>query len=130
VLELCGVDPPKKNPLDGRSFAKVLRDASAEFAPVRFWQWNRGRPNYTHNAAVREGRFKLIRPFVTRRDKPRDSKRPVVLYDLEADPAEAVDVAGQHPEVVRRMVDSLRRWSEAMVQDRLRPEYTEGPTGR
>jgi arylsulfatase A-like enzyme len=50
--------------------------------------------------AVRQGRWKLIRP----------EGGPPELYDLEADPQETRDVARSHPEVVRElsgMIDQL-----------------------
>lgn len=34
----------------------------------------------------------------------------VALYDREADPLEAVDVAADHPEVTRRLLDALHAW--------------------
>jgi arylsulfatase A-like enzyme len=44
--------------------------------------------------AVREGSWKLIQ-----------GPRGAELYDLARDPEEALDVAAQHPEVVRRLVE-------------------------
>jgi len=120
ILELCDVRAPVVNALDGKSFATVLKDASAQFSPMRFWQWNRGIPNYTHNAAVREGRFKLVRPFVTRGSKLKDSTLPDKLYNLQADPSESDDVASNHPDVARRLGQQLQRWSEEVEKDRLR----------
>ena len=122
VLELCNVKPEFPNPIDGQSFASVLQNRSAEFSPVRYWQWNRGQPNYTHNAAIRDGKFKLVRPFVTRGLKLEDSTLPVVLYDLKSDPAESNDVAGQHPDVVQRMGALLEKLCVDVEKDRTRME--------
>lgn len=122
LLELCNVEVEAGNPLDGESFASVLRDPAAKFSPVRFWQWNRRAPNYTNNAALRDGRFKLVRPFITRNSNVKDSNLPTVLYDLEADPAETRNIAQEHPAVYQRMTTELQRLSAEVEQDRTRPE--------
>jgi hypothetical protein len=41
----------------------------------------------------RDHPFKLVRPYVTRGIKLSDSSLPMVLYDLDNDPAESRDVA-------------------------------------
>ena len=123
LLELCGIERP--NEIDGRSFGPVLHDAQAQFAPTRYWQWNRGKPNYTHNAAVRVGQFKLVRPFVTRAAQLEDSDRPYVLYDVKNDPMESNNLAGQHRGKVAEMKLLLQRWSQSVERDRLRDLATE-----
>lgn len=120
ILDLCDKGPLPGNSLDGESFADVLQDPSAEFSPVRFWQWNRGKPNYSHNAAMRDGRFKLVRPYVTRGSKVKDSKLSPVLFDLEKDQQESKDVAADFPDVVRRMTKTLQEWSNSVENDRVR----------
>ena len=121
ILELCGIELPNASATDGQSFAGVLRDDSTTFAAKRFWQWNRGRPNYTHNAAVRQGRFKLVRPFVSRGIRSTDSDLPPVLYDLSADPGETTDASDKYPDVARRLERSLNEWSRSVEADRVRP---------
>ncbi len=120
ILDLCDVDTPLQNRLDGGSFAPLLRDARAKFAVTRFWQWNRGTPNYTHNAALREGDFKLVRPFVTRGVRLKDSTRPVELYNLATDPAESQNLAGRHPEITKRLSLKLEQWCQQVESDRTR----------
>lgn len=51
------------------------------------------------NAAVRRGRWKLVR----------EALRPWELYDLDADRGETTDVADRHPELV---ADLAREWDE------------------
>jgi len=121
VLGLCNIDAKGENALDGLSFENILRDESAEFSAVRYWQWNRGQPNGTHNAAIRDGKLKLVRPFVTRGLNLQDSTLPPLLFDLDNDPSESRDIANQNPDVVSRMNEQLQQWTESIESDRIRP---------
>jgi len=121
ILDLCRVDVSMLNRLDGESFVPVLEDASIAHSTMRFWQWNRASPNYTHNAAVRHGRYKLVRPYVTRGAKLKDSTEPSVLFDLQNDPTESRDVSKQYPDIAERMSRELDRWSASVETDRIRP---------
>ncbi|GAB5512425.1 MAG: arylsulfatase [Rhodopirellula baltica] len=121
ILDLCRVDVSMLNRLDGESFVPVLKDASIAHSTMRFWQWNRASPIYTHNAAVRHGRYKLVRPYVTRGAKLKDSTEPSVLFDLQNDPTESRDVSKQYPDIAERMSRELDRWSASVETDRLRP---------
>lgn len=121
ILDLCRVDVSMLYRLDGESFVPVLKDASIAHSTMRFWQWNRASPNYTHNAAVRHGRYKLVRPYVTRGAKLKDSTEPSVLFDLQNDPTESRDVSKQYPDIAERMSRELDRWSASVETDRLRP---------
>ena len=121
LMELCGLERRSPLPLDGASFAGVLLERETSTAERRrFWQWNRGGPNYTHNAAMREGDWKLVRPPVTHGAIVGDSMEPFALFNLATDPAETTDLAAQHPARVERMRAALAEWSRAVEQDRLR----------
>ncbi len=125
IIQLCQIEPDAPNPLDGKSFAGVLRnsekgDLDKDSTHVRFWQWNRGVPNYTHNAAVREGDFKLVRPFVTRGIRVEDSTMPPQLFNLSIDPTETRDLADEHPHLVSRLNARLSDWVNEVEQDRKR----------
>ncbi len=121
LVDLCGLKvPAKARPRDGVSLVPVLSGQTDRTETVRFWQWNRIEPNYTHNAAMREGPWKLVRPFETRAEPKGDSKAAPVLYHLAADPFETTDLAAQHPERYARMRAALEHWSTEVERERKR----------
>jgi arylsulfatase A len=119
LMELCGLERASKLPLDGTSFADVLfeRRTTDRQRPY-FWQWNRGIPNFTHNAAMRDAEWKLVRPPVTHGVIAGDSVLPLALFNLETDPTETTDVAAQHPARVEQMRSALEKWTRTVEQDR------------
>ena len=120
LMDLCDVgavaDAP---PMDGESFADVLTADADDFSPPRYWQWNRVSPDYAHNAALRDGDHKLVRPYVTRNKvKPTERPLPPRLYDLSSDPGEEHDLAPEQPDRVAEMNARLSDWSESVESDR------------
>ena len=127
LVEVCGLEHNPEKPLDGVSFAPALTGDALQLPAQRFWQWNRGRPRYSHNAAVREGNWKLVRPFVTKNYPKQASALSPALYDLSTDPGEATDIAEKYPELTSRLNAALRRWSQQVEQDRTRPAVESVP---
>ncbi|MEZ5978120.1 MAG: arylsulfatase [Planctomycetota bacterium] len=93
ALDLAGL-PPREG-LDGVSLVPVFegRGAPVRTEPLYFELGNQ--------QAVRVGRFKAVRRRLGKGDLT------IELFDLEADPDEERDVAGEHPDVVRRMAETL-----------------------
>jgi len=106
--------------LEGRNLVSMLTSRARQPEPRALF-WRTG-PNY----AVREGRWKLmvVNKAATASEgedvvgQPVEDGVParvsplgqwVMLFDLEADPGEKVDLASRHPEVVARL---QRRWAE------------------
>lgn len=97
ALELAG--SPEGPPADGLSIAATLLGREqARRHEWLFWEIYEGPPPFQQ--AVRWGKWKGWRSTL---------KQPLELHDLEADPAEAVDVAAQHPDVVRRIEEIMAR---------------------
>ena len=117
--DLCELGRPKL-PLDGVSFSAHLRGAPAPPAPLRFWQWNRAVPNYTHNLAVRDGDWKFVRPPVTRHQLTGDSTVAPALYHLPTDPTEVTDVSAQAADRVARLQAAADAWAASVEADRTR----------
>lgn len=120
LMDVFGLKHQPALPLDGHSFAALLKDGGSISTPPRFWQWNRHEPNYTHNAAMLDGPWKLVKPFVTKNMIKGDSDAPHQLYNLDNDPAEAADLATQHPDRLKTMREALDAWSREVENDRNR----------
>ncbi|MCA8954716.1 MAG: sulfatase-like hydrolase/transferase [Planctomycetes bacterium] len=105
ILEATGVaDSPaaKRMARDGTSLAAHLRSAAREALPERDLVWHF--PHYRGKrgpwSIVRRGRSKLIRNY----------EGPTLeLFDLEADPGEARDLAATRAELAKELDSSLTR---------------------
>lgn len=125
LIEICDLEVPDSlRILDGGSFYGLLYEKSlnVRLPDHRFWQWNRGVPYYSHNAAIREGDWKLIKPFVTMRIPDSESNALPKLFNLADDPSETIDLSEEYPERYDRMRVLLRQWSREMEWDRMNIE--------
>jgi len=108
IAELCGVELPKRK-IDGRSLLPVIRSADAPSPHTEFhWQSGGGRqPQW----AVRQGDWKLI-------GNPRDTSDKALLtaadrrflVNLSERVDELENLAGRHPDVVRRLEKLHEAW--------------------
>jgi arylsulfatase A-like enzyme len=151
LLAIAGAEPPRDLRLDGMDVLPLLRGERGQVCDRRFWQWNRYAPHGECNAAMRDGRWKLVRPQidelmqVSKRDwemdidakfdpgRYTDIRRdplpervappppPSQLFDLASDPGETRDLAAAEPERVRRMEAELAAWFEDVERDRPAP---------
>lgn len=132
----CGVELPACLALDGYDRGTLLATGTDAVPELRFWQRNRYEPVACSNAAVRDGRWKLVWPTRAGSDRklPEDNEAyydgmaaahrlmaidpdlperrigPIDesrLYDLVSDPGETCDLADRHPQRVDQM---RRRW--------------------
>jgi arylsulfatase A-like enzyme len=92
MLDLAGVDTPGDRPLDGVSLRGLMLDHEPLGDRQIFW----------NGVAMREGSWKLI-------NRRGEQGRPL-LFDLTEDIAESTNVADQHPERVKRMLEALDAW--------------------
>ncbi len=148
---IAGATIPADLPIDGCNILPYLNGNKPSSYPPRFWQWNRYTPVVTSNAAMREGPWKLVRPpqsqtmHVSQQDleidrmlkyepdKITDISRDAepyrvipepsepMLFNLDEDPYESNDLAGQKPEIVSKMLNELENWFESVERDRQRP---------
>ena len=123
LVELADLELPKPIEFDGRSLVPLLRDEPG---------WADGRVHFTQhtqfyvedkrqmddpqpylNSAVLEERWRLV-----------EGKE---LYDIKADPAQANDIAGDHPEEVARLRAAYGEWWAQVSAPA--HEYVEIPLG-
>lgn len=139
---------PNDVSLDGRNVLSALRDGRPPDDVPRFWQWNRYTPVRTCNAAMRDGRWKLVRPAISEamwlRPEDLDMDRrlkyepdgitdicrdpepertipdapPALLFDIEDDPCEQRNLADEQPNIVSRMQRSLDEWFDRVEAER------------
>ena len=79
---------------EGCSFLSALRGGTPTDHPL-FWE-------HTGNAAIRQGRWKLVREY----------PKPWALYDMDTDRAETKDLAAISPQIVRELAAQWQAWAE------------------
>lgn len=97
-LELCGLGDPDAHDFDGRSLAPLLRNPQADW-PDRALVTDSQRltnPVKWRKSAVMTDRWRLV--------------NGQELYDIQADPEQRQDAAGQHSQVVARLRDAYEDW--------------------
>ncbi|OPZ31003.1 MAG: Arylsulfatase precursor [Lentisphaerae bacterium ADurb.BinA184] len=132
--------PPDNLPLDGVNVLPVLRGEDGKTQTRRCWQWNRYAPLPECNAAVRDGDWKLVRPWRDGAGEVPDiqwlavsmygpehfihngifrppypvveigAPRAPLLFNLRADPGERENLAEAHPAQVSRLSLILENW--------------------
>lgn len=98
-LSVAGVPMPRDRKFDSVDLVPYLTGRNSGSPHERLF-WRNGAL-----LAVREGKWKLVRP-ANQRDE---------LYDLAADVAESKDVAAGNPAVVARLAAALEAWNKELV---------------
>lgn len=102
LSEVAGVDVRTKT--DGVSFAPLLLGKEQKAREFLYWE----SPGYGSQQAVRAGKWKAVRQQM--RPAARQGKNITTeLYDLESDPNETRNVAGEHLEIVTQLEAILKR---------------------
>ncbi len=106
VLDLCGVKPPSNVELDGRSLKPLLDNPRAEWPERSLYAHYEApaAPGSLYPGSVRTGRWKMVNGSE--------------LYDLEADPAESVNLAATQPEQLKRLVTEYESWFRGVTTER------------
>lgn len=148
LCSMTGVKTPNNIFLDGQDVSSLLLERKGDYSLKRFWQWNRYEPIVTFNSAIRDGRWKLVRPpipevfRITKEDGEMDRRikyypeefkdiyrgplpklilpNPLApqLFDIEKDPYEMNDLATQYPQIVERMLSELEEWFNEVENER------------
>ena len=118
LLEAARVDPPASAEFDGVSLMPLLRGDTAGW-PERtiFIQSHRGNePQLYRNFAAVSQKYKLVQPLNFSTPAPPDT--PLQLYDLESDPGEQNDLAGEQAEVLADLKKQYEDWFEDVSASR------------
>ena len=105
LADMLGTPIPQR--WDGRSFADTLRadqNTGRDYLVVSQCAWSCQR-------AVRFGPWMLIRTY---HDGLKDHP-PVMLFNIEDDPHESIDLSGSRPEVANRGIALLEAWQARMM---------------
>lgn len=120
LLEVCNLQYDLEHEPDGSDFSPLLHGKQAALTQYRYWQWNRGVPEYSHNAALRFGPWKVVKPYTDHwMLMPEVSEEEPVLYNLENDPGETTDVSEQNQRLFDELRVRLEHWSRSVEMDRL-----------
>jgi arylsulfatase A-like enzyme len=106
LMELAGLEWAIPKGLDGTSFAPTLLGRRQRERPFLYREF----PGYGGQQSIRVGDWKAVRQNLAPRGAgpPRPDLR-TQLYQLRNDPAEARDVAAEHPRRVARLEQLMRR---------------------
>jgi arylsulfatase A-like enzyme len=107
ICNAAGIKPPPG--IDGISFLPTLTNKKQNDHEFLYWEyydynynWNKPNNqlprNYFDSRAVRLGKWKAIQ-----KNMYKDKNAPIELYDLNLDPQEKNNIAGEHLDVVNRV---------------------------
>lgn len=96
--EAAGIEAPKET--DGISFLPELLGRKQKNHEFLYWEFH----EQGGRMAVRTGNWKAVKFSIAAADTGH-----VELYDLSDDPGETNNVAGSNPDVVRKMLETMKR---------------------
>ena len=99
-LAIAGVAAPREKPLDGIDLLPLLTGNAPR---ERTFYWRMDRSNRKQRA-IRQGKWKYLN----------DGNTMDLLFDLEADIGERVNLGYRHPEVLARLKGALKKWEDEM----------------
>jgi arylsulfatase A-like enzyme len=109
LCKFCGVESPKGYTSDGEDLSPALVGKSPKRTKRRFFEYGRNPTAFAYpaardrspNVAVLDGDWKLL---------VNADGTGAELYDLAADPRETKNLAGDKPDVARRLKDAAVAW--------------------
>ena len=128
IAFLAGTEPPKDRIIDGKDIRTLILEEDAKTPYEVFYYYQEQQLQ-----AVRSGKWKLFLPLDTiYKNHPHFKKgeeyKPL-LFDVVADYSSSVDVAEQHPEIVKRLMKLAEQAREDLGDYGLKGKNTR-PAGR
>lgn len=120
-VEIAGGTLPRDRVIDGKSLVDFMEDK--EPSPDNEFFYYSGRRLF----AVRSGDWKVH--FIKRKRGPRGHLstpvycHPPELYNLETDPGERHNVAGEHPDIIERLSGKALNFQASMNPGKLPPPF-------
>ena len=114
LLEICNSPYPSKIQFDGETLpAVLLGDSNSSRKKPIFFRRPPDRDRFygvndLPDLAVRQGKWKLLCEY--------DGTAPL-LFDLEQDLGEKINLASKKPEVVKRLTEAVVSWTQSMPSD-------------
>jgi len=106
---LAGAQLPSDLNLDGEDMSVALLGKPTQRTKPLMWEWRfrifGQMTNKSPMLAIRDGNWKMLM-------NPDRSR--IELYDISHDPTELDNVAGQHPEIVKRLSEKLLAWQRTL----------------
>ena len=115
-VTLAGGKVPDDRPIDGIDLMPVLEGKKGRERTIYYYSDD-------NLNAVRKGKWKLHFTYYDHsRGGYRNRKHWVtpevpLLYDLHADPSERFDLAAEHPEIVRELTETARRYKDEIERN-------------
>ncbi|MBK5294249.1 MAG: arylsulfatase [Acidobacteriia bacterium] len=105
LMDLCGLKRTGKKQLHGRSLQPLLRGESQRWSDRAITVDSQRMENLVkwRQAAVMTQQWRLVSPGPGGEPK-------LELYDIQKDPRQQKDIAGQHPDVVLRLQGEYEKW--------------------
>ena len=95
ICELAGVQAPKN---DGISFVPALLGKKQKAHDYLYWEY----PEDTGSKAIRIGKWKGLIQNIRK-----EGEANLMLFDLETDYREQIDVASQHPDIIKTLREKM-----------------------
>jgi len=115
LLDILNAEKPGDRVFDGMSLTAVFDQATTvRPKPIMF--------EFRGQLASIDGQFKIIHQRAPQQQKLGTAPatlepRSFMMFDLQEDPAETTDIAGDHPRRLRTMVDALSAWRQSCRAD-------------
>lgn len=108
LLDAAGIEKPKEKIFDGHSILGLVEQKLPDSGAHDTYFWRFGQ-----EWAVREQNWKLTNI---------ESGGNPSLFDMTTDPGESIDLATQHPEIVKQMTEEWKDWNRQNIDPRWIPK--------